>query len=40
LKNNFKLALPDMAWSFDAQGPVKGTIKVIVMQRDMEENLL
>jgi hypothetical protein len=29
-----------VAWSFDAQGPVKGTIKVIVMQRDMEENLL
>jgi hypothetical protein len=29
-----------VAWSFDAQGPVKGTIKVIVMQRDVEENLL
>jgi len=29
-----------VAWSFDAQGLVKGTIKVIVMQRDMEENLL
>jgi len=29
-----------VAWSFDAQGLVKGTIKVPVMQRDMEENLL
>ena len=29
-----------IAWSYDAQGPVKGSIAVVVMQRDSEGHLL
>ncbi len=29
-----------IAWAYDAQGPVKGVIKPIVMQRDQQCNLL
>jgi len=28
------------AWSYEAQGPVKGSIKTIIMYRDTEENLI
>jgi len=29
-----------IAWAYDAQGPIKGTLKAIVMQRDQQQNLL
>jgi len=37
------IAIPDftsIAWSYDAQGPVKGSIAVVVMQRDSAGHLL
>ena len=38
-----EVAIPEftsIAWSYDAQGPIKGTIKVVAMKRDSDNNLI
>jgi hypothetical protein len=34
------LKFTSIAWSFDAQGPVKGLIQTVVMRRDQQNNLI
>jgi hypothetical protein len=37
------MAIPEftsIAWSYDSQGPLKGSIAVVVMHRDLENNCL
>jgi hypothetical protein len=39
-ENTIILEFTSIAWSYDSQGPVKGTIAVVVMRRDSENNNL